>query len=293
MFRKSFLLILVFSLLFITACGQGSDIKADGDQQASQQAADVDSKDTQDSDSSENDGSTWDEIWNWGDDSDDADDDNNNDNDHGNGGDADNEEEVISLDQLTLNLPEEYYIEMKVDSSSQYGSQGTSYAMSQADGWIYLKLGYDREQYVYKPISSGKYIEYKYDTNKKRFVASMISDALQAQIDAGNVPLDSVATSKENVESRIRTLDTYFCGYETLKHSLSYKGTEKVNGIKCVYYAGKVNTGIVKSNMEFWIDPRTGLVIRSINKTKAPFSNTVQQNDVLVYEEKGHIPSVD
>ena len=191
-----------------------------------------------------------------------------------------------------LNLPEEFYLEANVISSSGFGSQETSYALSRTDGWIYIKLGYDREQYVYKRISAGKYIEYKYSPEKGKYLPTMISEALQAQIDAGNVPIDSVTTGQESVDAKIQTLDPYICAYRTLASSLSYSGEESVNGTVCKKYTGTVNAVLTKSELEFWIEPSTGLAFRYINKTKTGLMTTSQKTEITEYSEEPRIPSV-
>ncbi len=194
--------------------------------------------------------------------------------------------------KMVLNLPEEYYLEVNVISSSGFGSQETSYALSRTDGWIYLKLGYDREQYVYKQISAGKYIEYKYSPEKGKYLPTMISEALQAQIDAGNVPLDSVATGQESVDAKIQTLDPYICAYRTIASSLSYSGEETVNGTVCKKYTGTVNSVLTKSELEFWLDPSTGLAFRYINKTRTGLMTTQQKTEIAEFSEEPRIPSV-
>jgi len=192
-----------------------------------------------------------------------------------------------------MNLPEEYYIEASVVISSEYGSEATTYAQSEKDGWIYIKLGYDGEQYVYKPLSSGKYIEYKYDTQSGAYKPTMISSALQEQIDAGNVPLDSVSTSKESIDAKKRILDTYFVGYKSLSPSLIYEGEESYNGVKCDKYYGKVNAIAADSEYEFLIDPKTGLAFRYENTTNTSLVNTHQITEITSYSEEARIPAVE
>ena len=197
-----------------------------------------------------------------------------------------------TLSKTVLNLPEAYYLEVTVTASSGFGSQETTYVLSRSDGWIYLKLGYDREQYVYKRISDGKYIEYKYSPEKGKYLPTMISEALQAQIDAGNVPIDSVATGQESVDAKIQTLDPYICSYRTLASSLSYSGEETVNGTVCKKYTGTVNAVLTKSELEFWIDPSTGLAFRYINKTRTGLMTTQEKTEITEYSEEPRIPSV-
>lgn len=196
------------------------------------------------------------------------------------------------LDGISLNLPDEYYIEADVITTSEFGTQKTTYALSRAEDRIYIKLGYDREQYVYKQISDGKYIEYKYDTGKGKYLPTMISDALQAQIDAGNIPIESVSVGKESIDARIQTLDQYFCAYKTLTAALSYSGTETVNGIDCRKYNGKINAVLTKSELEFLIDPETGLAMRYLNKTKSGIVTTFQKTEINVFSKEARIPSV-
>lgn len=117
-----------------------------------------------------------------------------------------NTPENTDLAAIALNLPDSFYLEATVLNTSGFGSTKSSYALSRSDGWIYVKLGDDREQYVYKPISDRKYIEYKYSTEKRQFLPTMISEALQTQIDQGNVPLDSVSVGKESVDAKIRII---------------------------------------------------------------------------------------
>jgi len=196
------------------------------------------------------------------------------------------------LAKTVLDLPEAYYLEADVISSSGFGSQKTTYALSRSDGWIYLKLGYDREQYVYKRISDGKYIEYKYSPEKGKYLPTMISEALQTQIDAGNVPLDSAATGQESVDAKIQTLDPYICAYRTLTSSLSYSCEETIDGTVCKKYTGTVNAVLTKSELEFWIDPSTGLAFRYINKTRTGLMTTQQKAEITEFSEKPRIPSV-
>ncbi len=196
-----------------------------------------------------------------------------------------------SIDSMTLDLPDEYYIEATVTASG-IGSQTTTYAVSKSDGWVYIKLGYDREQYVYKPLSGGKFIEYKYSAEKKTFVPTMISDALQEQIEAGNVPLDSVATGKESVESWLRTVEPYLCGYRMLRSALSYCGTEEFNGIECEKYTGSINTVLTVTDLEFLIDPDTGLAMRYVNRTKTGLLTTEQTVEITEFSTEPRIPSV-
>ena len=181
---------------------------------------------------------------------------------------------------------------MNVISSSGFGSQETSYALSRTDGWIYIKLGYDREQYVYKRISDGKYIEYKYSPEKGKYLPTMISEALQAQIDAGNVSLDSVAAGQESVDAKIQTLDPYICAYRTHAASLSYSGEETVNGTECKKYTGTVNAFLTKSELEFCIDTSTGLAFRFVNKTKTLLITSRQETEITEFSEEPRIPSV-
>jgi len=192
----------------------------------------------------------------------------------------------------SLELPDEYYFEVKVKDSSLFGTTTTVYALSEGDGWIYMKLGYDREQYVYKPVSEGRYVEYKYDTNKKKYVATMISDALQQQIDLGNVPIDSVTVGRESIDAKLSTLDTYICGYKTLTDSLAYSGSDECSGVSCNKFSGWVNTFFVKSTYDYWIDPVTGLAMRMVNKTRTVFITTTRRMDVENYSTQANIPDV-
>ncbi len=200
--------------------------------------------------------------------------------------------ENTDLKDIRLHLPETYYVEARVVSSSAFGSTGTSYALSENDGWIYLKLGYDREQYVYKPVSEDRYVEYRYDTEKGAYLPTMISEALQQQIDAGNVPIGSVSVSKETVDAKKRTLEPYLCAYETLKASLSDSGEETVKNVRCRIYTGKVNAVLTRSELTFWIDPATGLAFRYVNKTKTGLLNTRQEVEITEFSETARIPAV-
>ena len=196
------------------------------------------------------------------------------------------------LKDISLHLPKSYYVEANVVSSSAFGSTETSYALSENDGWVYMKLGYDREQYVYKPVSEGRYIEYRYSTEKGAYLPTMISEALQQQIDAGNVPIGSVSVGKEAVDAKRRTLEPYLCAYETLKASLSDSGEEAVKNVRCRVFTGKVNALLTKSDLKFWIDPATGLAFRYVNKTKTGLLTTRQEIEITEFSETAKIPAI-
>ncbi len=202
------------------------------------------------------------------------------------------EEEAVIMERFDINLPKEYYMEMSVKNSSGFGTQTTAYALSEKDGFYYMKLGYDREQYVYEPVSEGKYIEYKYDESKRAYAATMISEPLRLQIEAGNISLDSVTVGRTMIDTKISTLDPYFFGYQTLTAALSYQGKETILGRECEKYAGTIDTVAVKSDLEFWVDPETGVVMRSTNKTNAVLVKIKQLNEMTVFEAEGRIPSV-
>jgi len=196
--------------------------------------------------------------------------------------------------EYELNLPEEFYVEIEVTQSSKHGEVTTYYALSESkDGWIYMKLGYDREQYVYKPLSEGKYIEYKYDEDKKEYKATMISDALQEQIDNGSVSLESVATSKESVESRKTVLDNYLCPYSTMGSIFTQAEDVTILEKECAAYDGYINAFLTKSQVYYAIDKETGLTMKYENKTKSWFVETTQVNECIKYQTSAIIPSIE
>lgn len=190
-------------------------------------------------------------------------------------------------------LPDTYYIEIQVVNSSKFGQEETTYIISEESGWRYLQLGYEREQYVYMPIGEGKYIEYKYDTEKKAFLPTMISEALQEQIDKGNVPLDSIATSQESVNAKRQIVENFLFSYQNLTAALTYEADETVNGITCHRYAGKLKVTGTTSVLEFVIDPQTGVVLRSSNATKALIVTTRQETECVCFETTARIPNVE
>jgi len=198
-------------------------------------------------------------------------------------------EERIPMEPVSVHMPEEYYIEMTVKNSSGFGSQTAVYALSEKDGWYYIKQGYDREQYVFEPVSENRYISWKYDERKGTYTATMISDALRQQIDAGNVPLDSVTVGREQIDSMLTVMDTYFFGYRTLTDALYCDGEETVLGRECQKVSGSVNA-LVKSDFIFWIDEETGLVMRSANMTKTGPLETEQFSEMTVFSQEGQVP---
>ncbi|MCR5742002.1 MAG: hypothetical protein K6G38_06060 [Gammaproteobacteria bacterium] len=192
-----------------------------------------------------------------------------------------------------LNLPSDYFVEIKVVQSSKHGETTTYYSLSESsDGWVYIKLGYDREQYVYKPLSEGKYIEYKYDEIEKKYKATNISDALQEQIDKGNVTYDSVATSVESVNSRKFVLNNYLIPYLSMGSIFTKGENTKVLDIDCETYDGYVNTLFTKSNLHYEVDPVTGLVLYMKNDTKTFMISTSQINECTTYSTEANIPEI-
>jgi len=193
-----------------------------------------------------------------------------------------------------LNLPEEYYVEIKVVQNSKHGEVETRYALSEStDGWIYMKLGYDYEQYAYMPLDQNKYIEYKYDTESKKYKATMISDSLQEQIDKGNVTLDSVATSIESVNSRRSVLDNYLIPYATMGSIFTREEDTIYMGRTCETYTGKINVFFSNSDLKYVIDPITGLTMYMENNTTTWFVEASQINDCVAYQETANIPAIE
>jgi len=210
---------------------------------------------------------------------------------------SDNDDKKVELSKdigdYHLNLPETYSFEIKVINDSEYGKTENIYALSEGDGWVYIKLGVDTEQYVYKPISEGKYIEYRYDVTRKKYVPTMISEPLQTQIDLGNVSLDSVSVQRIFIDGKISAMSTYLSGYETLTATLEYEDTENCAGVDCARFKGKVDTVVARSEFEYCIDPETGLVFRYKNTTKTVLVDVVTESEVVTFSTKANIPAIE
>ncbi len=193
----------------------------------------------------------------------------------------------------TLSLPKDYYVEIEVTQDSQYGKVTTNYCLSESSlGWIYMKFGYDYEQYVYKPLSESKYIEYKYDTGAQKYKATMISDALQEQIDKGNVPLESVATSKESVDSRRATMNNYIIPYATMGSVFTKGEDTTILGRACETYTSEINAVITSSSLYYAVDKETGITMKMTNDSRSWFVKTSQVNNCVSYETVAKIPQI-
>ncbi len=192
-----------------------------------------------------------------------------------------------------LNLPDDYYVEIEVTQSSKAGNLKSTYAISETSGgWVYMRFGADSEQYVYKPVSEGKYIEYKYDTSLNAYKPTMISDTLQEQIDKGNVSLESVATSKESVDSSRATMEQYTIPYATMG-SIFVKGlNDTYLGRQCETYSGEINAIIASSSTFYAIDQETGLTMEMQNKTRSWFTIATQTNVCVAFESLAKIPEI-
>ncbi len=192
-----------------------------------------------------------------------------------------------------LSLPDDFYVEIQVKMGSEYGEQDNKYILSESsDGDVYMRFGTESEQYVYQKISDEKYIEYKFDTDKGGYKPTMISEAMQEQIDAGNISLENVAVYQASVDSRRSTLDQYLIPYATMG-SVFAKGEDATYlGRACETYTADINAFFTRSKLMYAIDKETGLTLYMTNDTTSWFVSTNQINECVAYDTLSRIPEI-
>lgn len=186
-----------------------------------------------------------------------------------------------------LSLPDEYHIELSVKNTGLFPSS-CKYILTRCDEGAYIYNGNTDKEYIFESIGNGKYIEYQKNNKTGEYYTPNISDALWKQINAGNVPLDSVAVDENAINGLTSVFTVYFDSYESVRSSLEDDGTENIAGYSCNKYT--LDTGHFggRTKNEYWIEPESGLCMKVIQRYRILFlfnsQKSVECNEFSVSE---------
>lgn len=168
-----------------------------------------------------------------------------------------------------LELPDAYSIQYTVHE--EYG-QSRDYAQTMtkcADGY-YFDFGSTGEQYIFTRLESGKYLQYKYDSNIGEYTPTMITPDIQKMIDSGVMTEDMVAVNANVVSGYAARITTDFDLYRFFSGHLNYIGEAEVADVSCQEFSASFDEVWGKQNAKVWIDPKTGICMKAEYRYQLP-----------------------
>lgn len=138
-----------------------------------------------------------------------------------------------------LELPDAYSIQYTVHEEYGQSRDHTQTMTKCADGY-YFDFGSTGEQYIFTRMESGKYLQYKYDSNLEEYTPTMMTPDIQKMIDSGVMTEDMVAVNANVVSGYAARVTTDFDLYRFFPGQLNYIGEAEVADVSCQEFSASI-----------------------------------------------------